>query len=101
VTTAPSANTLSQWITITHPFHPLCGHKFQLLKSRNYQGVSYLSLRIKDGGTLSVPTDWTCRAESHLYQAAGVEPTMLSTPHLFELAELLKTLNHSQKGLDL
>ena len=44
---------------ITHPFHPLRGRRFVVLKTRRVSGVKCLSLRHGDRGSFAVPQDWT------------------------------------------
>ena len=58
---------------ITHPFHPLRGQQFAVLKLRTVSGVELLSLRHPDLGSLSVARDWTDWA------APGTNPP---DPHL-------------------
>jgi hypothetical protein len=97
VITAPNSNPLSDWVTITHPFHPLHGKAFQFLSTRNYRGNCFISLRDLERGTFSVPVDWTDRSETQLYQAAGVQPTLLCAVHLVELAELVETIKNREE----
>ena len=44
---------------ITHPFHPLRGQHFPVLKIRRVSGVSCVSLRHADRGSFAVPQEWT------------------------------------------
>ena len=56
---------------ITHPFHPLRGQRFAVLKIRRVSGVATLSMRHADLGSFAVPQEWTDRgapaAESNDY----------------------------------
>ena len=47
---------------ITHPFHPLRGQRFAVLKVRRVSGVAMLSLRHTELGSFAVPQEWTDRA---------------------------------------
>jgi hypothetical protein len=47
-------------VTITHPFHPLFGKSFNILKVKEVNGMRIYSLRIENG-VLSVPESWTER----------------------------------------
>ena len=44
---------------ITHPFHPLRGQRFVVLKIRRISGVETLSLRHALMGSFAVRRDWT------------------------------------------
>ena len=44
---------------ITHPFHPLRGQRFSILKIRRVSGVPTLSMRHADLGSFAVPQEWT------------------------------------------
>ena len=44
---------------ITHPFHPLRGQRFPVLKIRRVSGVPCVSLRHADRGSFAVPQEWT------------------------------------------
>jgi hypothetical protein len=44
---------------ITHPFHPLRGQKFAVLKRRAVAGKAILSVRHPDLGSFGIPEDWT------------------------------------------
>src|ERR1700752_2780025 len=44
---------------ITHPFHPLRGRRFAVLKLRKGSGVETLSLRHPERGSFAVPREWT------------------------------------------
>src|ERR1700730_52877 len=43
---------------VTHPFHPLRGHRFVVLKVRRVSGVETLSLRHADLGSFAMPREW-------------------------------------------
>jgi hypothetical protein len=59
VQTAHNNKPLSGYVEINHPFHPLKGQRFQLLKSRHIAGVEILSLKDTTGGTFTVNREWT------------------------------------------
>jgi hypothetical protein len=48
---------------ITHPFHPLKGQSFVILKSRSVAGVKTLVLQGSSRGTFAVPKEWTDQAD--------------------------------------
>src|SRR5208282_2803515 len=47
------------WAEISHPFHPLRGRRFEVLKKRRVAGVDTLILGELERGTFSVPREWT------------------------------------------
>ena len=57
--TAPDANHAKQFLTVTHPFHPWRGRRFELVDCERRWGqwrVYYLSDR---GNTAYMPAAWT------------------------------------------
>src|SRR5713226_4888510 len=44
---------------VTHPFHPLRGQRFVVLKVRRVSGVETLSLRHPDLGSFAMRREWT------------------------------------------
>jgi hypothetical protein len=44
---------------VTHPFHPLRGQRFVVLKVRRVAGVETLSLRHHDLGSFAMAREWT------------------------------------------
>jgi hypothetical protein len=88
------------WAEILHPFHPLRGHRFQVLKTRRVGGVDTLILREPVRGSFCVPREWTDRADPSLYDSIDFPPHRLDAALLLELVALLERLTpESQKGL--
>jgi Family of unknown function (DUF5372) len=44
---------------VTHPFHPLRGRQFVVLKVRRVSGIDSLSLRHSELGSFAMPREWT------------------------------------------
>ena len=83
------------WAEIRHPFHPLRGQSFPILKERRVAGVDTLVLRELGGlgrGSFSVAREWTDRADPCPYQALGLPPCRFNGTLLLELRELLEQL---------
>jgi hypothetical protein len=82
---------------ITHPFHPLRGRRFVVLKLRKVSGVETLSLRHPERGSFAVPREWTDWAPS-----TSSEPNTDQRPLLFDaaaalaLAELVHALKRNK-----
>ena len=75
-------------LTITHPFHPLRGQSYDILKVKEVSGAKRYSLRIGND-VLCVPESWTDR---HIYQLDSTETEQVpfNVFCLFELVTLLK-----------
>jgi uncharacterized protein DUF5372 len=50
------------WAIVTHPFHPLKGQRFPILKIRKIAGQEVLSLYDDKRGSLPIARDWTDQA---------------------------------------
>src|SRR5205823_3781709 len=73
------------WAEIRHPFHPLRGQRFEVLKERRIGGVDTLVLRELERGTFSVAREWTDWADPSLYDLLAFPPQRLDADSLFEL----------------
>src|ERR1035441_3602722 len=80
------------WAEISHPFHPLRGRRFEVLKKRRVAGVDTLILRELERGTLSIPREWTDWADPTPYDSLTRPPHRLSADCLFELVALFAVL---------
>ena len=87
------------WAEIRHPFHPLRGQRFEVLKKRRVAGVDTLILRELERGSFSVAREWTDWADPSLADSLDVPPRRLDAQSLLELTCLLEVLTHpKQKG---
>jgi hypothetical protein len=88
------------WAEIRHPFHPLRGQRFPVLKERRLAGVDTLTLSDLES-TFSVAREWTDWATPSLYDSLNV-PQRLALDSLLELVILLEQLaqSASEKGVD-
>ena len=84
------------WAEISHPFHPLRGRRFEVLKKRRVGGIDTLILRELERGTLSVPREWTDWADPSPYDPLTLPPQRLAADYLFELVALLDALSASR-----
>ena len=91
---APSGST-----EIIHPYHPLRGKRFPILKSRCVRGVECLVLKGSEAGTFAVPRDWTDRACPDAYSDANVAHDFLRLETLLEVVEILK-VQHTKIEVD-
>lgn len=81
-------------MTITHPFHPLCGRKFEILTTREYQGQDIFSLKSDQQGAFGIPREWTDRADPCPYNDLDIPPPLFALHALIELVEMVKQKKH-------
>ena len=81
---------------ITHPFHPLRGHRFVVLKIMKMYGVEILSLRHAEMGSLAVRREWTDWAPpgTPCEPIKGQQQLLIDAPGLLALADLISPLKH-------
>jgi hypothetical protein len=80
------------WATVTHPFHPLLGKRFLVLKVRQVGGRDVLSLFDEHLGTAALPRQWTDQADPPPYAALREQAPILDARRLLELAELMQLI---------
>ena len=85
------------WAEIRHPFHPLRGQRFEVLKKRRVAGVDTLILRELERGSFSVAREWTDWADPTLSDSFGLPSQQLDTQSLLELVTLLEVLTKSKQ----
>jgi hypothetical protein len=73
---------------VVHPFHPLRGQSFVVLKVRTVSGVETLSLRHSDLGSIAMPREWTDWARPAFQTGSGSEQLLMDAFGLIALAEL-------------
>ena len=89
------------WAEICHPFHPLRGQRFEVLKERRVGGVDTLILQELERGTFSVPREWTDWPVLSRPESLALPPHRLAADPLFELVALLDeltTFRHAALG---
>jgi len=80
------------WAKIRHPFHPLRGQSFLIVKKLRIAGVDTLVLRGAEGGNFHVAREWTDRGDPYPYEMARVSPSRFDVDLLLELVDLLEQL---------
>ncbi|MCP4041700.1 MAG: hypothetical protein GY731_07045 [Gammaproteobacteria bacterium] len=81
------------WAVITHPFHPLHGQRFEVLKTRKVSGTETLVLRHSGSGSHAVAREWTDWAIPSACNLLNLPQSKLEVDALLDLAELLSHLN--------
>jgi hypothetical protein len=88
------------WAEIRHPFHPLRGQRFPVLKERRIAGVDTLIVRELDRGTFSIVREWTDWSDPSPCELHGLPRQRLGVALLFDLVALVELLlgKPEQKG---
>jgi hypothetical protein len=82
---------------ITHPFHPLRGQRFPILKIRRVSGVKTLILQGSSLGTFAVPQEWTDKGIPSPYGNPQVNAPILDFQCLLALNEILDKFDHNKQ----
>lgn len=100
--TALKANRYLGWATVTHPFHPLRGMRFEILECRTLNQQDIFSLKDTPYGSVrAVLREWTDRANPDPYESLHGSPPLLSFIHLYQLTDFIKILQKTKpKELD-
>jgi hypothetical protein len=85
---------------VVHPFHPLRGKRFDVLKIRRVAGIERLSLRDPIFGSFAMPREWTDWASPDEQPCAGGSSLVVDAFGLVELAEFLTSLRAATFGVD-
>jgi hypothetical protein len=96
--TALKSNRYLGYATITHPFHPLRGMRFEILFCRTFNDRDIFSLKDTPEGIVpTIPRDWTDRADPDPYQfLCDYHFPTLSLLHLVHLADLINVLKQTK-----
>jgi Family of unknown function (DUF5372) len=82
------SSPVSDWIVVTHPFHPLAGQRLPVLFEKARRGAE--RVLVCEGGPadrVTLPVDWTDRWPAALTHRLAMEG-------LVELAGLVAALDH-------
>ena len=80
------------WATVTHPFHPLLGKRFLILKMRKVRGREVLSLFDEQNGTVTLLREWTDQALPSPYASVLKQAPILQVDCLLKLQELAQVI---------
>jgi hypothetical protein len=80
------------WATVIHPFHPLLGKSFLVLKLRKVGGREVLSLFDEHTGTVALPREWTDQAPPSPYASVLEQAPVLHVACLLKLQELVQLI---------
>jgi hypothetical protein len=85
---------------VVHPFHPLRGRRFVVLKVRTVSGVETLSLRHTDLGSFAMPREWTDWAPPGSQTCSDDQQLVIDAFGLIALADLLASLGSGDFKVD-
>ena len=80
------------WAEVRHPFHPLRGQRFEVLKKRRIAGIDTLIVRERECGSFSIAREWTDWADPSVHDSLSFPPCRLDAESLFELVTVLEHL---------
>ena len=86
------------WAEIRHPFHPLRGQRFPVLKARRVGGTETLLLRDTDRGSFSIAREWTDWGTPSVHADAIAPVCCFDLGMLLELVTLIDQLARSRKS---
>lgn len=91
---ATSTGVATNYVTITHPHHPLTGRKLELLRAQRGRN-SRLVVQLPDGSSRQIRRDWTD------YHVSSDDPKHPVPSHLYTVEGLRQmiTMLESQKQL--
>jgi len=85
---------------VVHPFHPLRGQRFVVLKVRHVSGVETLSVRDAELGSFAIPREWTDWAPPGVQASGGGVPLFIDAFGLITLAELITSFTNGDFEID-
>jgi hypothetical protein len=92
VQTALAHSSNLGWAEIRHPFHPLRGQRFEVLKKRRVAGFDTLILREREHGSFGIAREWTDWADPSVNEVLSFPPRRLDGESLFDLVTFLEHL---------
>ena len=80
---------------MTHPFHPLRGHEFELIEYRQAWGEDRVYFLDASGQLQRLPASWTNVAAEDPFVVVAAGRSPLRVPELVQLADLIDRLRRS------
>jgi len=98
VRTALRANQPQRFFTITHPFHPWRGRRFELINCRRRWGEWRVCYYTEDRQMAYLPASWTDVGPADVFLEQSQGRAIARAEDLLELAELMaRQAKHSVK----
>ncbi|HEY0799540.1 MAG TPA: Y4bD/Y4pK family protein [Steroidobacteraceae bacterium] len=86
------------WAEIRHPFHPLKGQRFPVLKTRRVSGADTLLLRDAERGSFSIAREWTDWGAPSAHDDASITVCRFDLEMLLELIAFIDQLAPPKKS---
>jgi hypothetical protein len=93
LTTAPQPDIAAQIFRVTHPFHPWCGHAFQLVAYKNAWGEDRVYFYNDEQRLVALPAAWTDVTAPDPLVLIASGRAFFRAADLVELAALLRHLS--------
>ncbi|MDK1022180.1 MAG: DUF5372 family protein, partial [Candidatus Hydrogenedentes bacterium] len=90
---APNSNAPQQCFRVTHPFHPLRGEQFEVLKYRQPWGEDRVYFYNREGRSMSLPASWTDLSAPDPFVVISSGRSCFRLIDLIELRRLLTWLD--------
>lgn len=87
--TAPYVDKLKRRFRVTHPFHPLSQHQFELLGYRKSWGRAFIDFRKKNGEMGAIPLGWTDAEQADPFLEISQGRSAFRVSELLRLVELI------------
>jgi len=81
------------WVTVTHPCHPLCGQRVEVVRIRTGANPD-LIVRHPDGLHSAIAVDWTDYAASPDLRPSPPSPSLLDFDGLWQAIQLIDLIRH-------
>lgn len=81
------------FFTITHPFHPLNGRRFELVSYGHCWGEERVSFHNDEGHLCSIPVSWTSMATPDPFVAVAQGRSLFRIEDLLALVALVRELS--------
>ena len=91
--TTPDCHDRAQVFRVTHPFHPLCGREYKLLRRGHGWGDHRVWFHNEAGQLISLPETWTSLGPSDPFVVLSQGRAYARVEDLLGLVQLVRDLN--------
>jgi hypothetical protein len=93
LTTAPQRDVAAQIFHVTHPFHPLHGHAFELIAYKSAWGEDRVYFHNPEQALVALPASWTDILAEDPFVAVAAGRALFRAEDLLDLARLVLCLS--------
>jgi hypothetical protein len=87
---------MEQFVTVTHPGHPLFGQTIQVIGIMRRKFNPYLFFRLKDGSTATIDIEWTDHEANSPEKIPISSENLLDVRHLRELVKSVRSMKKQE-----